>query len=72
MHFCEEPPFLGPPKLLMSKELVSICFLHSGTCKCDTEEIEIDMKIVLRWEDNYDRMEVLLFIWNKVVSLFRS
>ena len=36
------------------------------------EEIEIDMKVVLQWEDNYDRMEVLLSIWNKVLSLFRS
>ena len=36
------------------------------------EEIEIDMKVVLQWEDNYDRMEVLLSIWNKVLSLFTS
>ena len=36
------------------------------------EEIEIDMKVVLQWEDNYDRMEVLLSIWNKVLSLFKS
>ena len=33
---------------------------------------EIDMKVELQLEDNYDRMEVLLSIWNKILSLFRS
>ena len=52
MHFCEEPPFLGPQKLLMSKELVSTCFYFQEHINVTMEETEIDIKVVQQWEDN--------------------